>query len=77
MANTVRIDAIYNISFFNYTSGDLINTTIISASCENACDYEVDVPSYLCSQSVNINITLSATNRFGQGPPSNPTILGK
>ena len=52
-------------------------TTTLTPSCvDSFCEYVVNVTSSLCSPLSTIVVALSALNRLGQGPPSNPTIIG-
>ena len=60
----------YTLTYSNITSSKL--------ACRNiTCDYMIDVASSNCSQFTDIEVTLSASNRLGQGPASAPITIGK
>ena len=68
----------YNVTYS--TPSTLADSTVISAeslSCGgDACTFTAAVPTHLCSASSDINVTVSAANRIGQGPSSNIFIIG-
>lgn len=69
----------YNASFSTSTSGSVIDSSVIQTHLpcvNNICDYVVNLP-FLCPRSSTINITISAGNRFGNGPQSDPLIFGE
>ena len=52
--------------------------TTLNPSCgDDRCDYIVEITPSVCSQSTSINVSLSALNRLGLGPSSNPTTIGE
>ena len=64
----------YNFSFSPGNNSIAVNApTCDSDDCKQ---YEVDVPSSVCSLSTNFYVNVSAANRLGQGPPSQPNIIG-
>ena len=62
---------------FYFSSGNNL-ATVTDPSCDSDdCEqYEVDVPSSACSLLANVNVTVPAANRLGQGPPSQPLYIG-
>ena len=65
------------ISYTAYGSSDTsFNSTVTMASCEESSGCPIGLPSSYCSQSTIINITISATNKLGEGPHSHPFIIG-
>ena len=67
----------YNINASNIFSGTItFNSTIDLSSCEEDIGCEVQLPSSYCTQSTTINVTISAANILGEGPPSNPFMIG-
>ena len=68
----------YNVTYS--TPFTLVDSTVIPAdslSCGgDACTLTAAVPTYLCSSSSDINVTLSAANRIGEGPLSDIFIIG-
>ena len=58
-------------------NGASFNSTVDLFSCEEAGGCPIELPSTYCSQSTTINVTISAANKLGEGPPSNPFLIGK
>ena len=64
----------YNVSYLSNTHS---NSSIVPVSCkDDNCEYVVDVPSSLCPPLSDINVTVSAANILGQGPPSDTDTIG-
>ena len=58
---------------------DTVTSTISAQSCEHnntihSC--RIVIPPAVCSPSANINVTILADNRIGQGPPSDVITIG-
>ena len=64
----------YGSRFFTGTS---FNSTVNMASCEEGNGCPIELPSSYCPQSTTINVTISATNKLGEGPRSDPFMIGK
>lgn len=62
----------YSVSFLS-PSGDIISPEVVNCRDENCA---IDVSRSLCSLSSSITFTVSAMNRFGQGPPSSIKTIG-
>lgn len=46
-------------------------------SCEgDLCSYLVNVPSSVCSPSTDVDVSIAAVNRIGQGSPSDAVTVG-
>jgi hypothetical protein len=69
----------YTTYAFNIISGDSFNSTANLTSCEEASagGCVLLLSAYCSMQSANINVTISAANKLGEGPRSNPFIIGK
>ena len=67
------IDSIANYAVaFTRISGNIIMT----ATCtDGACELFVNL-SFSCALFTNIDVTVSAISKLGQGPPSNPILIG-
>ena len=67
-------DISYTISYTDVTTGNICGSaTILQSSCvTDVCIHIFDILSSTCMYSVPINVTVSATNIFGTGPPSHP-----
>ena len=68
----------YTISYADLTSGSICSSaTILHSSCamNDICIHVFDVLSSSCSPLSPMNVTMSATNIFGTGPPSNPILI--
>ena len=62
------------MSYNTYFSTGL---SVVNSSCENdVCDYAVALPFSICNSSAAVSVTVSATNRLGEGPPSDPVVAG-
>ena len=49
----------------------------MNSACGNdECEYAVSLPFSICNSSASINVTVSAANRLGEGPPSDPVVTG-
>ena len=61
----------------NLVTTTAFNSTVELSSCEegSGCPIEITDSSY-CPQSTIINVTISAANRLGEGPRSNPHLIG-
>lgn len=58
-----------------YTSSSITPSQFVS--CEEAvCNYTVAVPATLCSATTDANVSITAVNRIGQGPPSDAVTVG-
>ena len=66
----VSSSAVYNF----YSDGSI--HTFACPENEGLLKCSIDVASFLCPPSTKINVSLSALNRLGQGPISDPTIIG-
>ena len=66
----------YTTHVSNVVSGISFNSTISLSSCEEDNGCLVELPTFLCPQSTIINVTISAANKLGGGPPSNPFMIG-
>ena len=68
----------YSIKYASniFSSTVTFNSTVDLSSCKEDIGCEVQLPSSYCSQSTIINVTISATNILGEGPPSNPFTIG-
>lgn len=64
----------YTVHASNLVSGSSFNSSVGLSSCEegNGCPIEL---SY-CPQFTVINVTISAVNKLGEGPHSDPSIIG-
>ena len=69
----------YSAHAFDPVSGVSINNSIIGLSpCKKGSGCPVEFPSsFGCSQSTVLNVTISAANKLGGGPRSNPVMIGK
>ena len=69
----------YTAHASDFISGISFNSTIDLSSCEegSGCPIELSNSSH-CSQSTIINVTISATNKLGEGPGSHshPFMIG-
>ena len=68
----------YTISYTDVTTRSVCGSaTILHSSCvmNDICIHIFDVLSSSCSHSVPINVTVSALNVFGAGPPSHPSLV--
>ena len=55
----------------------IATTNVPALPCEDdACHFNVDIPSSVCLSSKDVSITVSKINRIGQGPPSNVVTAG-
>ena len=64
-------------SYKSYFSTDGNPLTINTSCIDVLCNYTIDVPSFACNQLNYTSVTTSAVNFLGEGPRSNPTIIGK
>ena len=67
------------INYDDATLGTMCGSFNIPASlCESdcACVHVFNISLSLCQPTVNINITGFVTNIFGNGPPSEPIMIG-
>ena len=61
----------------SYSSNTHSNSSTIPVSCmDDSCEYVVDVPSSLCPPLSDINVTVSAANKLGQGPSTDTNTIG-
>lgn len=60
----------------NLVTGISFNSSVSLSSCEEDNGCLVEQPSFYCPQSTVINVTISAANKLGEGPPSNPFMIG-
>ena len=67
----------YRAHTFNPVSGIYFNITVRSSSCVEGNGCPIELPATYCSQSTIFNITISAANKLGEGPHSNPFMIGK
>ena len=59
-----------------FSPGDMtVSANQSGCNSGDACEYEAEVPTSVCS--TDISVTISAANRLGQGPPSQPYLFGK
>ena len=65
----------YTVHTLNLVSGTSFNSTVRLSSCEEGSGCPIELPN--CSQSAIINISVSAANILGEGPRSNPFMIGK
>ena len=64
------------MSYNTFFNSDL---SVTNSACKtDVCDYAVNLPPSICSTSAaaTINVTVSATNRLGAGPSSDPVATG-
>ena len=61
----------------NFISGTSFNSTVSMASCEQAGECSIELPFTYCPRSTIVNVTISAANKLGEGPRSNPFMIGK
>ena len=62
------------MSYNTYFSSGL---SAVNSACGNdVCEYVVYLSSSICSSAAVINVTVSATNRLGEGPPTDPIVTG-
>lgn len=54
----------------------LLNLSLVPMMCIDTLNNCVSVP-YQCPSLTDISVTLSAANRLGVGPASNPARIGK
>jgi hypothetical protein len=66
---------IYTARTLNLISGISFNSAIGLSSCDEDSGCPLKLPN--CPQSTIINVTISAVNKLGEGPPSNPFMIGK
>jgi hypothetical protein len=64
----------YTARTLNLVSGISFNSTIDLSSCDKDSGYPLNLSN--CPQSTIINVTISAANKLGEGPPSNPFMIG-
>ena len=67
----------YTAHAFNYQNNISFNSSVSLSSCEEGNECPIELPSSYCSQSTFIDVTISAGNKLGEGPRSNPFIIGK
>ena len=74
----------YTVYGANPVSGASFNSTLDLSVTSNTHEelksggHLIELPtSFYCPQSTTINIIISAANKLGEGPPSNPFIIGK
>ena len=61
------------------TEYGLSNSDISIPACEESevmCQRSIDATTFACPPSTDIVVSLSALNRLGRGPSSDPTTLG-
>ena len=61
----------YNVS---YSFDDKIFQTFINSSDDT---FMVEVPSSNCPTQGSINVSITAVNLLGEGPPSDPVVIGR
>ena len=66
----------YTAHAFNLISGTSFNSTVGLSSCKEGIGCPIELPSTYCSQSTIISVTISAANILGEGPRSNPFMIG-
>ena len=68
----------YNITYTDSTTGvQCASTDMLTASlCVNkTCEHKLDLPFLSCSDSVEISVQVSGTNRLGNGVTSTPVLV--
>ena len=61
----------------SYSNDTYFNLSMFPVSCmDDSCEYVVDVPSSLCPPLSDINVTVSAANKLGQGPSTDTNTIG-
>ena len=65
----------YNFYFYSDEEPTSSNSTCVADMI--LCEYMVNVPPLACATSANIDVTTTAVNVLGEGPLSDPTIIGK
>ena len=60
----------------NFVNGTSFNFTVSLSSREGGSGCPIELPSSYCSQSTTINVSVSAANKLGKGPPSDPFMIG-
>ena len=66
----------YTAHASNLVSGISFNRSVSLSPCEEDNGCLVELPSFYCPQSTVINVTISAANKLGEGPSSNPFMIG-
>ena len=64
----------YNFTFSAGSTTVPVNQSVYNSG--NDYEYKAKVPTSVCPPSMDISITVSAANRLGQGPPSQPYLFG-
>ena len=66
----------YTVYGSNFINDTYFNSTVSISSCEEAGGCSIELSSSYCSQLTIINVTISAANKLGEGPHSNPFMIG-
>ena len=67
--------AVTEYSVYLNPSSEALDTITMSSCMNDACKKLIKIPP--CVSSMNINVTVTAANVLGEGPSSQPAIIGK